>query len=117
MATAVHRVDNHDEVAHRFFGGVVRGPMVQMEVTQFEFESMRNVIVVEETSDVPMTFGEWFDSMVEAGRTVEWDNAHRQNEMARAFENHRFAEMMTKEAQQCRTRARECVRQTMRNGV
>ncbi|QIG68031.1 hypothetical protein EVB55_096 [Rhizobium phage RHph_Y68] len=117
MATAVFTVDTNEQVAHRFFGGVETGPCVQMEVTRFEWQNWRNVMVVEETSDTPERFEDWFNRMVAEGRNVQWDNAVRQNQMARSFEQNRFfesCESVRNEAQRCRTRARDCVRQEMR---
>ncbi|AIK68354.1 hypothetical protein P10VF_141 [Rhizobium phage vB_RleM_P10VF] len=117
MATAVFTTDTHEQVAHRFFGGVERGPCVQMEVTRFEWNKWKNTMVVEETSETPERFEDWFNRMVSEGRNVQWDNAARQNEMARNFEQNRFfesCESVQQEAKKCRDRARDCVRQEMR---
>lgn len=116
MSTSVNSVTTGDTVAFKFFGGKERGPMVQMEVTEHEFASFRSMQVSEETDpDSVETFGDWFDRMVREGRTVVWDNAHRNNEMARCFETNRFTnDAMKRMAEEFRTRARECVRQTMR---
>jgi hypothetical protein len=115
MATSVFDVRTNQVVAFRFAGGTVRGPMVQMEVTQFEFDDWKNVQVFEETNpDDVMFFGDWVEKMKSEGRTFVWDNAPRQNQMARDFENHRWPEMMSDMAANCRQRARDCAKQMMR---
>jgi hypothetical protein len=115
MSTQVFSAKTNECVAVRFSGGTARGPMVQMEVTEFEFDDWKNVEVFEETNpDDVMFFGDWVEKMKAEGRTFVWDNAPRQNAMARDFENHRWPEMMKPMAESCRQRARECVKQMMR---
>lgn len=91
MAVEVHVANEpNNVVAVRFFGGRVRGTVVQMEVTEREFHDWQNVMVQEETSDEVMSFSAWVERQREAGVSVVWDNAVRHNVQARAFEQNPF---------------------------
>ena len=114
MASEVHDRDGN-VVAVRFAHR--DGPAVQMEVSEFEFPSWADVMVHEEASPREVRFADWVEEMRASGRNVMWDNAVRQNEMARNFENHRWADEMPgfrAAAVAARQRARVMVRDSMR---
>ena len=98
---------NEEVVAVRFCKN--RKAVVRMEVTESEFSSWKDV-VVQGSDGSEMTVAE-----VCAGKEVFFDNAQRQNEMARQFENHRFngvVDGFDEMAAECRSRAKECSKQS-----
>ncbi|AKE44670.1 hypothetical protein AU106_gp039 [Sinorhizobium phage phiM9] len=118
MSTEVCVSGSDEVVAVRFFGGRERGVMMQMEVNEVEWEAWRNVMVTFGHSDEPVRFEDFVNEQMSNGVTVVWDNAARQNQMAREFENNRFASQMPvfqAMADQARQRARVMVRDSMRS--
>lgn len=117
MSTEVQVFGTEEVVAVRFFGGRSRGVMMQMEVNEVEWPAWQNVMVSVGGSEDPVRFEDFVNEQVANGVTVVWDNAARQNQMAREFENSRFAEAMPdffEAARQARERARVMVRDSMR---
>jgi hypothetical protein len=118
MSSEVVRVSDESEVvAVRFWGGRERGCVVQMEVSEVEFASWRNEPVMEAASGRVVSFGDWVDAQVAAGHSVVWDSAARQNQRAREFEAHRWADEMPcfrEMAAVARQRARVVARDAMR---
>lgn len=99
-------------VATRFFGGKAHGVSFQMEVTEAEWAAWQNEMVAPEGSS---DFVRFADAVANA--RVVWDNAARQNQMAREMEGHRFAAevpAMAEAAFAARMRARRCARDAMR---
>jgi hypothetical protein len=116
MSTDVVHDQTDQPIAHRFFGGVSRGTVVQMEITRDEWPDWAGEAVHEEGWSHSCTFAEWVSIQERMGVTFEWDSAARQNEMARRFEDHRWADSPTfqEAASRCRTRARAIARSTIR---
>ena len=101
-----------EHAATRFFGGKANGMSFQMEVTAAEWDAWKNEMVAPFGSDDFRPFADWVE-----GARVVWDNAARQNQMARDMEGHRFAvevPAMAEAAAAARMRARRCARDSMR---
>ena len=115
MSTTVVNQSN-EVVATRMFGGRAVGVVVQMEVTATEWAAWQGVMVAEEGSTKFVRFADWVAAQ---NATVVWDNAARQNEVARAMADSRFAvqdtdvaDMFRAAADSARARARDCARQS-----
>jgi hypothetical protein len=110
MSTELNR--NEETVAVRSWGGVARGVVVQVLLTEREWQDWRDL-----EGDVQgevVVLGEQVSAWESEGATVSWETASSLNEGARELEDHRWADMVAGRAAELRLRARAAARDNMR---